>query len=140
MGTRQAVRLHVACAAISLFLAGCAAWQEPAEVSDAALRARAITAVERGVRVAAAVLSAEDSLRMLGTRLDNEGVQPVWIEIQNNTSQELLLLRTGSDPDYFSPLEVAWSIHAPLARDTNATIDYHFDKLAFKNPIAPGEA
>src|SRR5262249_15522069 len=87
-----------------------------------------------------AVLSAEDSLRMFGSRLDNEGVQPVWIEIQNNASQQLLLLRTGSDPDYFSPLEVAWSIHTPLARGTNATIDHNFDKLAFKNRIAPGEA
>ena len=125
-------------ATLFLALAGCATWREPADVSDAALRGRAITAAERGAHVAAAVLSAEDSLRMFGDRLENANVQAVWIEVQNNTSQPLWLLRAGTDPDYFSPLEVAWSMHTPLARDTNERINHHYEKLAFKNPIAPG--
>jgi hypothetical protein len=64
-------------------------------------------------------------------------VQPVWVEIER-TSQLKWLLRTGTDPDYFSPLEVAWSAHAMLGGSVNAAIDEHFDKLGFKNPIAPG--
>ena len=58
---------------------------------------------------------------------------------RTGTSHPLWLLRPGTDPDYFSPLEVAWSMHTPLAGDTNARIDDHLDRLAFKNPIAPGE-
>ena len=47
----------------------------------------------------------------------------------------LWLLRSGADPDYFSPLEVAWSAHVTLSRETNARIDEHFNQLAFPNPI-----
>ena len=81
----------------------------------------------------AAVLSAEDSRRMFGADVNKTGVQSVWIELQNQTPEPLWLLRPGSDPDYFSPLEVAWSVHTPLAREANARIDDHFDRLAFKN-------
>jgi LssY C-terminus len=47
----------------------------------------------------------------------------------------LWLLRSGADPDYFSPLEVAWSAHVTLSPGTNARIDEHFNQLAFPNPI-----
>ena len=71
--------------------------------------------------MSAAVLSAEDSRRMFGADLDNTDVQPVWIEIRNRTSQPLWLLRPGTDPDYFSPLEVAWSLHTPLGGEIERT-------------------
>jgi hypothetical protein len=63
----------------------------------------------------------------------------VWIEIENTTVQPLWLLRSGTDPDLFSPLEVAWTFHKTFAGETNAAIDEHFDALSFQNPIAPGE-
>jgi len=132
-------RVVGACAAgVSLALAGCATWQTPSDVSETVLRARAVTRTVRDVRVSAAVLSSEDSRRLFGADVNKTGVQPVWVEVQNGTSQPLWLLRSGTDPDYFSPLEVAWSLHTPLARSTNAGIDDHLDKLGFKNPITPG--
>ena len=127
---------HAGC--IALALVGCANWQAPAEVSDAALRARAVTTTVRDVRVTAAVLSARDSVSMLGADVNKTNVQPVWIEVENRTSQPLLLLRSGTDPDYFSPLEVAWSMHTPLGGRTNVRVDEHFDSLGFKSPILPG--
>ncbi len=124
--------------AFVLALAGCATWQAPGEVSDSGLRGRAISDTSQGVRVSAAVLSADDTRRMFGTDLAGAQIQPVWVEIQNTTAQPKWLLRTGTDPDYFSPLEVAWSAHTTLGGSVNAAIDEHFDKLGFKNPIAPG--
>ncbi len=135
----QRVFANAACAgSIVLAFAGCANWQAPAEVSDAALRARAITTTVRDVRVTAAVLSAQDSVSMLGADVNKINVQAVWIEVENRTSQRLLLLRSGTDPDYFSPLEMAWSMHTPLAVGTNARIDEHLDRLGFRNPILAG--
>ena len=125
-------------AAYGLALVGCANWQAPAEVNDAALRARAITSTVREVRVAAAVLTPQDSVSMLGADVNKTNVQAVWVEVQNGTSQPLLLLRSGTDPDYFSPLEMAWSMHTLLAGGANARIDEHFDSLGFKNPIPAG--
>lgn len=124
--------------ALVFALVGCATWQAPAGVSDSELRSRSVSATSGGVRVSAAVLSAADTRSMFGTELTGAQVQPVWVEIQNSTSQLKWLLRTGTDPDYFSPLEVAWSAHATLGGSVNAAIDEHFDKLGFKNPIAPG--
>ncbi|HZO03517.1 MAG TPA: LssY C-terminal domain-containing protein [Burkholderiales bacterium] len=124
--------------ALVLAVAGCGTWQAPTEVSDAGLRSRAVSDTSQGVRVSAAVLSAADTRRMFGTELTGLPVQPVWIEIENSTSQPKWLLRTGTDPDYFSPHEVAWSTHTTLGGSVNAAIDEHFDKLGFKNPIAPG--
>jgi hypothetical protein len=132
----RVLRVFVTCLLVNL--AGCVTWQAPADVSDAPLRSRAVTEARRDVRVSAAVLGDADTRRMLGADLDKTIIQPVWIEIQNGTSQPLWLLRSGTDPDYYSPLEVAWSLHMPLASDTNAHINDHLDRLALKNPIEPG--
>ena len=116
-------------------LSGCATWTAPTDTGDTLLRARAVTEAGRGVEVSATVLGPEDCVRMLGSDVTAAGVQPVWIEVRNDTEHMLWLLRAGADPDYFSPLEVAWSAHVKLARETNARIDEHFSQLAFPNPI-----
>ena len=122
-------------ACMVVILSGCATWTVPTDSGDTLLRARAVTEAGRGVEVSATVLGPEDSIRMLGTDVNAAGVQPVWIEVRNDTEHMLWLLRAGADPDYFSPLEVAWSAHVKLARETNARIDEHFSRLAFPNPI-----
>ena len=77
---------------------------------------------------------------MFGTDVVATGVQPVWIEVRNESADTLWLLRSGTDPDYFSPREVAWSVHVFLGGKTNDRIDEHFDHLSFANPIPPGQA
>jgi len=121
-----------------LALTGCASWQLPAEFDVSVLRARAEVDETKGVKLRAAVLSSSDSQRMFGANVNKTGVQPVWIEVENTTNQVLWLLRSGTDPDLFSPLEVAWSFHKSFAGETNARLDEHFDSLNFQNPIAPG--
>jgi hypothetical protein len=125
---------------MSLALTCCTTWRAPGNVSDTELRGRAVTVERRDVRVSAAVLGGSDIRRMLGADLDENHIQPVWVEVRNGTSQPLWLLRSGVDPDYYSPREVAWSLHMPLKGDENAHIDEYFDSLGFKSPIAPGSA
>jgi len=120
-------------------LGGCATWTLPTDTGDASLRARAITESTQGVQLSAAILGRQDSIRMLGTDVNAAGMQPVWIEVRNDTTHILWLLRSGTDPDYFSPLEVAWSAHVTFGGATNDRIDEHFDQMAFSNPIPPGE-
>ncbi len=136
--TSLALVLRAAAVCVALALVGCAGWQPPANTSEQPLRARAVSASAREVRVSAAVLSAEDGRRMFGADVEATGIQPVWIEVENNSQQTLWLLRTGVDPDYFSPLEVAWSFHTTFAAATNAKLDEHFDAQGFANPIPAG--
>lgn len=132
-------RRAIWCLLAHLLVAGCATWQVPTDASEAELSARATVGSAPGVRVSATVLGSQDSLRMLGADVNSNGVQPVWIEVANRTTQPLWLLRSGADPDYFSALEVAWSAHVAFGGETNLRIDEHFDRLAFRNPIPPGE-
>jgi len=124
---------------IAFLLAGCSTWQPPAAGGDEPIRARAASLTKQGITLKAAVLSTAESERLFGANVKASGVQPVWIEVRNGTSQSLGLLRTGTDPDYFSPLEVAWSLHGRLSSGTNARIDEWFNQQGFRNPIPPGE-
>ena len=134
---RRALVLFILFACVLAF-SGCATWQAPTEIEYSEIRARAITATVQKVRLSAAVLSSSDSQRIFGANINETGVQPVWIEVKNPTSQTLWLLQAGTDPDYFSPLEVAWSFHTSFSGGTNARIDAYFDARGFKNPIAAG--
>lgn len=128
-----------ASAVLLLATAGCATWSAPANVTDAPLRERSVSATKQGVHVSATVLGSDDSKRMLGADINRTNVQPLWIEVQNMTQQPLWLLQSGTDPDYFSPLEVAWSLHTLMGFATNARIDQFFHAAGFRNPIPPGE-
>ena len=132
------VLVILALGALQGALGGCTAWQAPERVDTASLQRRAVSATVQDVRLSAAVLSADDSRQMFGADINGTGVQPVWVEVENRTSHTLWLLRTGTDPDYFSPLEVAWSLHAPWAGPTNAALDAHLEAFSFENPILPG--
>jgi hypothetical protein len=120
-------------------MAGCATWQAPGEFDTSALRTRAVTEEINGVRLSATVLSSDESKRMLGANINKKEVQLIWLEVENNTSQALWLLRAGTDPDIFSPLEVAWSYHAAFAQETNAIVDAHFEAMAF-HPLIPAHS
>jgi hypothetical protein len=124
---------------LALSLASCATWQAPSQADDGPLRERAVSATSHSVRVSATVLGREDSERMFGADVTRTGVQPLWVEVQNGTSQALWLLHSGTDPDYFSPHEVAWSLHTLLGGATNTRMDDYFNQLGFRNPIPPGE-
>jgi hypothetical protein len=120
-------------------LLGCASLQTPVVIDDTRVRERAVSAMLENVRVSAAVLSAEDNRDFFGTDLNGSGVQTVWVEISNHSPHSLRLLRSGTDPDYFSPLEVAWSYHGLFSGNANSKIDDHFDELSIDGLIPSGE-
>lgn len=136
---RSAGRVGAWLTVATLTMSACATWQAPPDTSDTSLRVRAMTQSKAGVQLSAAVLGPQDSLRLFGTDVTTFAVQPVWIEVRNETDNVLWLLRSGTDPDYFSPLEVAWSAHVMLGGKTNERIDEHFDRLAFPHLI-PAQA
>lgn len=136
---RRVMGRTVFIAAVLLAIVSCSTWQPPPDADDGPLRSRAVSATNRNVHVSAAVLGSKDSVRIFGADVTRAHVQPVWVEVQNETSQPLWLLRSGTDPDYFSPHEVAWSLHTLLGGSTNTRIDDYFSNLGFKNPIPAGE-
>jgi hypothetical protein len=88
--------------------------------------------------VSAAALSSDESTAAYGVALASKGVQPVWIEVQNDTDISYFLLSPGIDPDFFSASEVAEAFARQNSRDGPAGVDPRFRELAFHNPVLPG--
>lgn len=119
-------------------MSGCASWQAPTLPDENILRERAVSETSESVTVRGTVLSEEDNRQYFGANLNEQGIQTVWIEVVNDSTHTLWLLASGTDPDYFSPLEVAWPFHGKFSGKSNDRVDQHFDDLGFKSPIPPG--
>jgi hypothetical protein len=102
-------------------------------------KARAVTRTEGEVRVSTSVLSAAESAALYGVSLARQGIQPVWIEVENRENQIYYLLSPGLDPNFFPASEAAEAMAPDGSRQQRATLDQRFRALAFHNPIAPGK-
>jgi hypothetical protein len=89
-----------------LFLMGCAALPPQTESLD--YRARAETQSDGRLRVTAAVLSPQETHESFSLPLAAKGIQPIWLEIDNQEDKELYLMLLSLDPEYYSPSEIAW--------------------------------
>ncbi len=117
---------------------GCTIYQKPRPVFDVPFRERSHSKIDGEVKVTVAVLSAEESRQLFGVNLAGQGIQPVWIRVQNADTIPYWLMSAGLDPDYFSPLEAAYAFHGTIGSSVNKKIDDHFRVMNFRNPIAPG--
>lgn len=93
-----------------LLLVGCAT--PPPQTESLDYRARAEIQTNGRVRVSAVVLSPQETENSFNAPLAEKGVQPVWIEIENQENKEFFLMLLSLDPDYFAPSEVAWTFRA----------------------------
>ena len=82
-----------------------------------------MTRTEGGLRVYASVLSAEDSVAVYGVPLAQKGIQPVWIEVQNDDPVSYFLMSPGLDPNFFPASEAAeaFADSKALVPRTNST-------------------
>ena len=128
--------------ALLLLTQACAApFERPAAIDDAALRARAVTRAEGGIRVSAAVPSGDEVRSVFGIDLGQKGIQPLWLEIENGSERSFYFLPTGLDPEYFAPLEVAYLYKSAFDDEGHAALGRHLEALGFdsRSPIFPGE-
>ena len=119
-------------------LSGCTIYQKPRPIHDIPFMERSQSKVDGEVRVTVAVLTAEESRDLFGVNLASQGIQPVWVRVQNADTTPYWLLSTGLDPDYFSPLESAYAFHGTFSSSLNDKIDDQFRVMAFRNPIVDG--
>jgi hypothetical protein len=100
-----------------------------------------VTKTDDGVRVSAAVPSEDESRSIFGVDLDRHGIQPLWLEIENDSERSFYFLPTGLDPEYFAPLEVAFLYKSSFDDEGNSALGEHLEALSFdsRSPISPGE-
>jgi len=124
----------------SLLISGCAGRAyvvNDTETPD--FLSRALTQKEAGITVQAAVPDADETAELFGLPLYGKKVQPVWLKIHNNSSELLRLTIWSVDPDYFSPLEVAWMFRNGYSAEGKAAIEKTLYNAALVRRIPAGE-
>lgn len=117
---------------------GCASFQ-PGTVEEIGFLERAETQETGNLRVAVAIPTSEETRALFDSKLYDKKIQPVWVEVENKTSEPVVLFPYSLDPDYFPPLEVAWLSHRTWAKKTNRRIDRFFYDQSFPQYVADGE-
>ena len=90
----------------ALTLCGCATYKTPID-APRPFRERAVTESTEGITVKAVVLSDEEAAQAFAAPLAKHDIQAVWLEVDSDVDQELVLNLLSVDPDYYSPVEAA---------------------------------
>ena len=94
-------------AAVAILASGCATSFNPTPMDQLDFKERAESETRGGITVKASVLSAEEAQLAFDSKLYKKGIQPVWIEITNDTPDAMFFAPRGVDDEYFAPLEAA---------------------------------
>lgn len=92
---------------------------EPDDAHDDFLQ-RLVVQEDARARAAVAVLTAAESRRLFGVDLARRGIQPVFLRIENRSSDNLRLQMVAIDPKYFTPLEAAAVNHFSITKRLSA--------------------
>ena len=92
------------------------------------------------VRVSAAVPGREETTAIFGVALYDQGIQPVWLEIENNGPAQVRYAPVSTDRYYFSPFEVAYKNRRGFSDAGRLEMERRFDSLAMPRYIDPGES
>ena len=108
-------------------LASCTSFNpQPLDTLDFANRTQ--TQERDGVKVTVSVLTRQEARAAFGKKLDKSLIQPVWIEIENNSQQPLWLMLHGMDPNYFAASEAAALVQGGSIG--NDKVDKYFEQVA----------
>jgi len=115
------------------------AWDPPPPrpLPEAVLLRRGQSRSEGGVTVTLTVLGDAEARVLLGFDLAPAGMQPVWVKVVNREGTRWFLPPISIDPEYFSPLEVAWLGHRPLRSAANRRLDTTLTLLALPASVEP---
>jgi hypothetical protein len=122
-------------AALIFFIQGCATTKPP-PADPSAYKDRTKTSVNEDVTVTVAVPTITEAQAIYGVELAAKHIQPVWLEVKNDSTDTYWFLPSGLDPEYYSPSEAAFAFYS-AKKETNRQLDEKFQKLQFENPIRP---
>ncbi len=91
------------------------------------------------VSVSASVPGREETERIFGIDLYDQGIQPVWLQIENTGDVLARYAPVSTDPEYFAPLEVAYINRRGYSDEAREAMDERFRNLAMPRYVGPGE-
>jgi len=115
---------------------GCASF-DPSTFNALPFQDRAQSQILGAIKVTSAALTEDESQAVFGVNLGDDGIQTIWLKVENHTPSTYWLIKSSLDPEYFSPLEAAYPNHFHFSDSTNHQMDNHFVESAFRNPVSP---
>jgi hypothetical protein len=111
----------------------------PRPLAEVGFERRAVSGTDGGVTVSVVALSDDEARGVTGVDLAGQGIQPVWVKVENREPIPFVLPAMTIDREYYSAMEVAWQFHGWLSPVTNARLDEAFRRLHLPMRIGPGE-
>ncbi len=108
-------------------------------VDSGTFLSRAERESEGPIHIATAVPGREETERIFGIDLYDQGIQPVWLQVENRGDRLARYAPVSTDPEYFSPLEIAYVNRRNYSKEARAAMDERFHNLAMPRYIEPGE-
>jgi hypothetical protein len=128
----------IAFASVFLIVVGCRTFS-PTPMDEVGFEQRAESQTKDGVTARVVVLTAEEARAAFDSKLYKKKIQPVWIEITNDTQEEMLFMPRSVDPDYFAPLEVAQKTSWTWSKKANLEKKWFYYEHNMPFFIPPGE-
>jgi len=107
------------------------------DVSNLDVIARAETQEKGLFRVRASVPGEQEAERIFGIPIYDRGIQPVWLEVTNTGNNRARLALSSIDPEYFSPLEVAYMHKKKFSTEGWMDMERYLYTNALPRQIAP---
>lgn len=132
---------HLALFALLFFmLAACSSTPYKHDsLDDFQLEQRAVTQEQGGFRVRASVPSQEEAEKIFGIPIYKRGIQPVWLEITNNTPGRARFVLVSVDRYYFSPFEVAYMHKKHFSKQGWMDMEKYLFETSMPRQIPAGE-
>lgn len=132
--------LWLVLALLTVLPAGCRNWNNPARMKGYPAKERATSETHSGVTVTVAVPTRDQTYRLFKTDLYAKGIQPVWVNVANRTDEELALLPTSIDPEYFSPNEAAYKTKGGFKKNGQWKREVYFQTMSLPLNLPPRSA
>ena len=143
-GGKHGLYRHAAllgCTLCILLIAGCG--MQPyrgVSLETAPFLARSMVREDGPLRVTAAVPDAGETLALTGLDLYSQGIQPIWLKVENTGDAPARISLWSIDRNYFSPIEVAYMNRKRFSSKGYEAMQRWFYDNALPRVVPAGEA
>lgn len=110
----------------------------PEPLESVPLASRAQTQERGGIQITAAVPTPEEAEALLGIPVYDRRVQPIWLEVKNASGSRVRFAPVGTDPDYFSPMEIWFTNHGGFSKQGSEDLQKRLYEIGMPRQIPNG--
>ena len=116
---------------------GCYKFAAPESSARFAFENRMQSETQQDLTVSVAVPTRAETEKIFGVDLYAKKMQPVWVKVENRSKDQLSLLQTSIDPEYYSPNEAAYKSKEGYGKSARWKREIFFQKNSLPLNLPP---